>query len=78
MVAYNAIDNCEDEYGVDSDEKKKDEKEIVGQRNPLMTAYLIEKIVKLYRRSVAADDCSFVQVEYDERNQVVVVSTNNK
>jgi pyruvate carboxylase len=61
MVAYNAIDNCEDEYG-DSDEKK-DEKKGVGQkRNPLMTAYLIEKIVKLYKthRSAADFDCGFV------------------
>ena len=57
MVAYNALDNDEDECG------NLDEKKDAGQtRNPLMTSYLIEKIVKLYKthRSAADFDCGFV------------------
>jgi hypothetical protein len=57
MVAHNVLDKHEDEDG-DSDEKKDG-----GQtRNPLMTACLIKKIVKLCKthRSAADFDCGFV------------------
>ena len=57
MVACNALDNDEDECD------NLDEKNDVGQtRNPLMTSYLIEKIVKLYKthRSAADFNCGFV------------------
>jgi hypothetical protein len=57
MVAYHAIDNHEDECG--NWDEKKDGGEI---RNPLMTACLIEKIVKMYKthRSAADFDCGFI------------------
>jgi len=57
MVAYHTLDNQQESREKNSDEKK-DEK----LRNPLMTAYLIEKIVKLYKthRSAADFDCGFV------------------
>jgi hypothetical protein len=48
MAACNALDNHEDEDGGNSDEKKDG-----GQtRNSLMTAHLIEKIVKLHRAMI--------------------------
>jgi hypothetical protein len=56
MVAYHALDN--------QIEKTDGEKMVGGKerRNPLMTAYLIEKIVKLFKthRSAADFDCGFV------------------
>jgi hypothetical protein len=58
MVAYNAMDNLEDEDGNTDEEKNGGQR-----RNPLMTAcLLIEKIVKLYKthRSAADFDCGFV------------------
>jgi hypothetical protein len=57
MVAYNAMDNLEDEDGNTDEEKNGGQR-----RNPLMTACLIEKIVKLYKthRSAADFDCGFV------------------
>jgi hypothetical protein len=57
MVAYHAIDNQADDVAKNLDEKKDG-----MQRNPLMTAYLIEKIVKVFKthRSTADFDCGFV------------------
>jgi hypothetical protein len=56
MVAYHALDNHKDD--------KTDESTNATQQrtNPLMTAYLIEKIVKLFKthRSAADFDCGFV------------------
>jgi hypothetical protein len=44
MVAYQTLDNHKDDKTKNLDEKKDGK-----QRNPLMTAYLMEKIVKLYK-----------------------------
>jgi hypothetical protein len=57
MVAYHTLDNHKDDKTKNSDEK------IDGtQRNPLVTAYLIKKIVKLCKthRSAAEFDGGFV------------------
>ena len=58
MVAYHAIDNQQEDKQENSDEKK----DRLEKRNPLMTAYLIEKIVKVFKthRSTADFDCGFV------------------
>jgi hypothetical protein len=56
MVPCNAMDNLEDEDGNTDEEKNGGQR-----RNPLMTACLIEKIVKLCKthRSAADFDCGF-------------------
>ena len=61
MVAYHTLDNQQEKREMKLDEKK-DEKKDEKLRNPLMTAYLIKKIVKLYKtnRSTADFDCGFV------------------
>ena len=58
MVTYHAKDNQQEDK-----EKNLDEKEdCLLNRNPLTTAYLIEKIVKVFKthRSTADFDCGFV------------------
>jgi hypothetical protein len=57
MVACKAMDNLEDEDGDTNEEKNGGQR-----RNPLMTACLIEKIVKLCKthRSATDFDCGFV------------------
>ncbi len=58
MVAYHAIDNQQEDKAKNLDEKKDGSQ----SRNPLMTAYLIEKIVKVFKthRSTADFDCGFI------------------
>jgi hypothetical protein len=55
MVAYHAINNQQEKKEKNSDEKK----DGLLSRNPLMTAYLIKKIVKVFKthRSTADFDC---------------------
>jgi hypothetical protein len=52
MAAYHTLDNHKDYKKKNSDEKKDG-----TQRNPLMTAYLIKNIVKLYKIHKIAADC---------------------
>jgi hypothetical protein len=54
MVACNALDNAEQDEDGDADDGQR--------RNPLMTACLIEKIVKVCKshRSAADFNCGFV------------------
>ncbi len=54
MVACNALENADEDEDGDADDGQR--------RNPLMTACLIENIVKLHkiRRSALCFDCDFV------------------
>jgi hypothetical protein len=58
MVAYHAINNQQEDKAKNLDEKK----DGLQSKNPLMTAYLIEKIVKVFKmhRSTADFDCGSV------------------